>query len=40
MARKTEKGANFRKGDFIEQSIEGFCDSFSRPEKYTNPSYM
>lgn len=27
-------------GDFIEQSIEGFCDSFSRPEKYTNPSYM
>lgn len=27
-------------GDFAEQSIEGFCDSFSRPEKYTNPSYM
>lgn len=27
-------------GDFIEQSIEGYCDSFSRPEKYTNPSYM
>lgn len=27
-------------GDFIEQSIEGYCDSFSRPEKYANPSYM
>ena len=27
-------------GDFIEQSIEGFCDSVSRPEKYTNPAYM
>lgn len=27
-------------GGSIEQSIEGFCDSFSRPEKYTNPSYM
>ena len=27
-------------GDFVEQSIEGFCDSFSRPEKHTNPSYM
>lgn len=27
-------------GDFIEQTIEGFCDSFSRPEKYANPSYM
>lgn len=27
-------------GDFVEQSIEGFCDSFSRPEKYTNPAYM
>ena len=27
-------------GEFVEQTIEGFCDSFSRPEKYTNPSYM
>lgn len=27
-------------GGFVEQTIEGFCDSFSRPEKYTNPSYM
>ena len=27
-------------GEFVEQAIEGFCDSFSRPEKYTNPSYM
>lgn len=27
-------------GEFVEQSIEGFCDSFVRPEKYTNPSYM
>lgn len=27
-------------GDFIEQTIEGFCDSFSRPEKYRNPAYM
>lgn len=27
-------------GDFVEQSIEGYCDSFSRPEKHTNPSYM
>ncbi len=27
-------------GEFVEQSIEGFCDSFARPEKYTNPSYM
>lgn len=27
-------------GDFVEQSIDGFCDSFSRPEKYTNPAYM
>lgn len=27
-------------GDFVEQTIEGFCDSYSRPEKHTNPSYM
>ena len=27
-------------GEFVEQAIEGFCDSFSRPEKYTYPSYM
>lgn len=27
-------------GGDIEQSIEGFCDSVSRPEKYTNPAYM
>lgn len=27
-------------GEFVEQSIEGFCDSVSRPEKHTNPSYM
>ena len=27
-------------GEFVEQAIEGFCDSFSRPETYTNPSYM
>jgi len=27
-------------GEFVEQSIEGFCDSYTRPEKYTNPSYM
>ena len=27
-------------GDFVEQSIEGYCDGFTRPEKYTNPSYM
>lgn len=27
-------------GGDVEQSIEGFCDSFSRPEKYTNPTYM
>ena len=26
-------------GDFVEQTIEGFCDSITRPEKYTNPSY-
>lgn len=27
-------------GEFVEQTIEGFCDSYSRPEKHTNPSYM
>lgn len=27
-------------GEFVEQVIEGYCDSFTRPEKYTNPSYM
>lgn len=27
-------------GDFVEQSIEGYCDSFTRPEQYTNPTYM
>lgn len=27
-------------GDFVEQTIKGYCDSITRPEKYTNPSYM
>ena len=27
-------------GDFVEQTIEGYAQDFSRPEKYTNPSYM
>lgn len=27
-------------GDFVEQEIEGYCDSITRPEKYINPSYM
>jgi hypothetical protein len=27
-------------GEFIEQSIEGYAQDFSRPEKYTNPTYM
>lgn len=27
-------------GDFVEQSIKGFCDNFTRPEQHTNPSYM
>lgn len=26
--------------DFIEQEISGFAESVTRPEKYTNPSYM
>lgn len=28
------------KDDFIEQEISGFAGSITRPEKYTNPSYM
>ena len=27
-------------GEFIEQSIEGYAQDFTRPEKYTNPTYM
>ena len=27
-------------GDFFEQAIEGYCDSFARPEQFSNPSYM
>ena len=27
-------------GEFIEQTIEGYAQDFSRPEKYTNPNYM
>ena len=27
-------------GEFVEQSIEGYAQDFTRPEKYTNPSYM
>ena len=27
-------------GEFVEQSIEGYCDSFTRPEQYANPAYM
>jgi hypothetical protein len=26
--------------DYIEQEISGFAGSITRPEKYTNPSYM
>lgn len=26
--------------DFIEQEISGFAGSYTRPEKYKNPSYM
>lgn len=26
--------------DFIEQEIEGFCESFTRAEKFKNPAYM
>ena len=27
-------------GAFVEQSIEGYCDSFTRPEQPTNPPYL
>ena len=27
-------------GEFVEQSVEGYAQDFSRPEKYTNPTYM
>lgn len=27
-------------GDFVEQTIEGYAQDFTRPEKYSNPSYM
>ena len=27
-------------GEFIEQTIEGYAQDFTRPEKYTNPTYM
>jgi hypothetical protein len=27
-------------GDFVEQTIEGYAQDFSRPEKYANPAYM
>ena len=27
-------------GEFVEQTIEGYAQDFTRPEKYTNPSYM
>lgn len=27
-------------GEFVEQTIEGYCDSITRPEKHTNPAYM
>lgn len=27
-------------GEFVEQEIEGYAQDFTRPEKYTNPSYM
>lgn len=27
-------------GEFVEQKIEGYAQDFTRPEKYTNPSYM
>lgn len=27
-------------GDFVEQSIEGYAQDFSRPDQYTTPSYM
>ena len=27
-------------GEFVEQSIEGYAQDFTRPEKYANPTYM
>jgi hypothetical protein len=27
-------------GEFVEQTIEGYAQDFSRPEKYKNPTYM
>ena len=27
-------------GELIEQEIEGYAQDFTRPEKYTNPTYM
>jgi hypothetical protein len=27
-------------GEFVEQTIEGYAQDFTRPEKYTNPTYM
>lgn len=27
-------------GEFVEQTIEGYAQDFSRPEKYVNPVYM
>ena len=27
-------------GEFVEQTVEGYAQDFTRPEKYTNPSYM
>lgn len=27
-------------GDFIEQEINGYCENYTSPEKYTEPSYM
>lgn len=27
-------------GEFVEQTIEGYAQDFTRPEKYTNPAYM
>lgn len=27
-------------GEFVEQEIEGYAQDFTRPEKYTNPTYM
>lgn len=27
-------------GDFIEQTVEGYAQDFTRPEQYANPAYM